>query len=56
MRAPRAEGLTGGSEKTLPVSEEERRRKLWYLAVKPPMYSVGIIPVLVSDLSILFSF
>ena len=27
---------------------EQRQRKLWYLAIKPPMYSVCIIPVLVS--------
>jgi 1,4-dihydroxy-2-naphthoate octaprenyltransferase len=29
-----------------PADPEERRR-LWMLALKPPMYSVGIVPVLV---------
>ena len=37
-----------------PMSEEavatkqQRRRKLWFAAIKPPMYTVSIIPVLVS--------
>eukprot|EP00877_Chromochloris_zofingiensis_P007993 jgi/Chrzof1/3447/Cz12g25220.t1 len=42
-------GDTGGSEGsmpgTLPVAVD--RRKLWMAAIKPPMYSVGVIPVLV---------
>ena len=29
-------------------SEEERRKKLWFAAVKPPMYTVAVIPILVS--------
>lgn len=29
-------------------SEDERRKKLWFAAVKPPMYTVAIIPILVS--------
>lgn len=44
-----AMGDTGGSEGsmpgTLPVAVD--RRKLWMAAIKPPMYSVGVIPVLV---------
>lgn len=30
------------------VERQKRKQKLWYLAIKPPMYSVCIIPVLVS--------
>lgn len=29
-------------------SEDERRKKLWFAAIKPPMYTVAIIPILVS--------
>ena len=28
-------------------SEDERRKKLWFAAIKPPMYTVAIIPILV---------
>jgi len=31
--------------------ERKRRKRLWYLAIKPPMYSVCIIPVLVRPLA-----
>ncbi len=30
------------------AGDKESRRKLWMAAIKPPMYSVGFIPVLVS--------
>ncbi|EIE20367.1 hypothetical protein COCSUDRAFT_57519 [Coccomyxa subellipsoidea C-169] len=29
-------------------SSRERQRRLWFAAVKPPMYAVGIVPILVS--------
>lgn len=35
-------GSSGGA-----ASDEAERRRLWMLAIKPPMYSVGIVPVLV---------
>lgn len=28
-------------------SEDERRKKLWFAAIKPPMYTVAIVPILV---------
>ena len=28
-------------------TEQQRRKKLWFAAIKPPMYTVSIIPVLV---------
>lgn len=35
------------SEETA-ATEQQRRGKLWFAAIKPPMYTVSIIPVLVS--------
>ena len=29
------------------LSEDERRKKLWFAAIKPPMYTVAVIPILV---------
>ena len=46
--------LEGGSDDAQAVAvtpevDRARRRRLWYLAIKPPMYSVCIVPVLVSS-------
>ena len=46
--------LAGGSDDAqavavVPEVDRARRRRLWYLAIKPPMYSVCIVPVLVSS-------
>ena len=30
------------------LDEQEQRKRLWFAAVKPPMYTVALIPVLVS--------
>ncbi|KAK9917091.1 hypothetical protein WJX75_000805 [Coccomyxa subellipsoidea] len=30
------------------AGSRERQRKLWFAAIKPPMYAVGVIPILVS--------
>lgn len=38
------------------VTEQQRHRKLWFAAIKPPMYTVSIIPVLVSDNIVLLCF
>ena len=31
------------------LSEQQQRKKLWFAAVKPPMYTVSIIPIVVRD-------
>ncbi|GAX79957.1 hypothetical protein CEUSTIGMA_g7396.t1 [Chlamydomonas eustigma] len=36
------------ADHALPDSDPEERRKLWIKAIKPPMYSVGFMPVLVA--------
>ncbi len=44
-----APAVAGANGATAPGSQDsgEARRKLWMAAIKPPMYSVGFIPVLV---------
>ncbi|GIL80477.1 hypothetical protein Vretimale_16087 [Volvox reticuliferus] len=37
-------------------SAQQDRRKLWFAAVKPPMYSVGFVPVLVAAACVFFEF
>ena len=32
------------------AEEQQLKRKLWIAAIKPPMYSVGIVPIVVRDL------
>ncbi len=41
-RAAQRSRIAGGT--ALP---EQDRRQLWLAAIKPPMYSVGIVPILV---------
>lgn len=61
-----ARAALGGGAEQLPIAsgrtvdaaadaERRKRRRLWYLAVKPPMYSVCIVPVLVSSQDIAMS-
>ena len=42
------EGIAEPMSEEVVVTEQQRRRKLWFAAIKPPMYTVSIIPVLVS--------
>ncbi|GLI70846.1 hypothetical protein VaNZ11_015857 [Volvox africanus] len=39
-----------------PESARHDHRKLWFAAIKPPMYSVGFIPVLVAASCVFFEF
>ncbi len=44
--------MPGQPEQAAPAAhadEAAERKRLWMAAIKPPMYSVGFIPVLVSD-------
>ena len=38
-----------------PEEEKAIKRRLWYLAIKPPMYSVCIVPVVVRFSPLLYS-
>lgn len=42
------EGIAEPMSEEMVVTEQQRRRKLWFAAIKPPMYTVSIVPVLVS--------
>lgn len=42
------EGIAEPMSEEVVVTEQQRRRKLWFAAIKPPMYTVSIVPVLVS--------
>ena len=42
------EGIAEPMSEEEVATEQQRRRKLWFAAIKPPMYTVSIIPVLVS--------
>ena len=42
------EGIAEPMSEEAVLSEKQRRKKLWFAAVKPPMYTVSIIPILVS--------
>ncbi|DBA80500.1 TPA: hypothetical protein ACH3X1_007771 [Trebouxia sp. C0004] len=42
------EGIAEPMSAEAVASEKQRHRKLWFAAVKPPMYTVSIIPILVS--------
>ncbi|KAG1664632.1 hypothetical protein FOA52_011769 [Chlamydomonas sp. UWO 241] len=48
--AAAASGADGGkaSASEVPQSATEEKRRLWMAAIKPPMYSVGVIPVMVA--------
>ena len=39
----------------LAAEEQGLKRKLWVAAIKPPMYSVGIAPIVVGDLFLILS-
>ncbi len=41
------EGIAEPMSEEAVASEKQRRKKLWFAAVKPPMYTVSIIPILV---------
>lgn len=43
-----SEGIAEPMSEETVATEQQRRRKLWFAAIKPPMYTVSIIPVLVS--------
>lgn len=43
-----SEGIAEPMSEETAATEQQRRRKLWFAAIKPPMYTVSIIPVLVS--------
>ena len=42
------EGIAEPMSEEAIATEQQRRKKLWFAAIKPPMYTVSIIPVLVS--------
>ena len=42
------EGIAEPMSEEAVATEQQRRKKLWFAAIKPPMYTVSIIPVLVS--------
>ncbi|DBA75531.1 TPA: hypothetical protein ACH3X2_009094 [Trebouxia sp. C0005] len=42
------EGIAEPMSEEAVASEKQRQKKLWFAAVKPPMYTVSIIPILVS--------
>lgn len=42
------EGIAEPMSEEAVATEQQRRRKLWFAAIKPPMYTVSIIPILVS--------
>ena len=42
------EGIAEPMSEEAVTTEQQRRRKLWFAAIKPPMYTVSLIPVLVS--------
>ncbi len=43
------EGIAEPMSEEAVASEKQRQKKLWFAAVKPPMYTVSIIPILVSN-------
>jgi len=43
------EGIAEPMSEEAVASEKQRQKKLWFAAVKPPMYTVSMIPILVSD-------
>ena len=43
------EGIAEPMSQEQVLSEQQRRKKLWFAAVKPPMYTVSIIPIVVRD-------
>ena len=43
------EGIAEPMSEEAAASEKQRQKKLWFAAVKPPMYTVSIIPILVSS-------
>ncbi len=43
------EGIAEPMSQEAVASEKQRQKKLWFAAVKPPMYTVSIIPILVSN-------
>ena len=43
-----SEGIAEPMSEETVATEQQRRSKLWFAAIKPPMYTVSIIPVLVS--------
>lgn len=42
------EGIAEPMSEEAVASEKQRHKKLWFAAVKPPMYTVSIVPILVS--------
>ena len=48
MQPELPEGIAEPMSEEAVATEQQRRRKLWFAAIKPPMYTVSIIPVLVS--------
>ncbi|BDA50723.1 probable UbiA prenyltransferase domain-containing protein 1 [Coccomyxa sp. Obi] len=45
--APTSASSGGSPGHTDSASSRERQRRLWFAAAKPPMYAVGIVPILV---------
>ena len=43
------EGIAEPMSEEAVASEKQRQKKLWFAAVKPPMYTVSIIPILVRN-------
>ena len=41
------EGIAEPMSEEAVASEKQRHKKLWFAAVKPPMYTVSIVPILV---------
>ncbi|GLC71657.1 hypothetical protein PLESTF_001146300 [Pleodorina starrii] len=55
VQAP-ATATPPSSSASSPTQTPEDRKKLWFAAIKPPMYSVGFIPVLVAAANVFLEF